>query len=126
MTDQCKHCAYHGDFAACKVVECFQHENWYARQMQAENANLKNQLSLCDAVEVDHLREVVKWLSIKLVFNGISLEVLPTEAASQLNKIKADAVRGAANELCIKGDSVTPVNYTMLHKYANRLEGKEC
>ena len=43
-------------------------------------------------------------------------------AGKPLAAIKAEAVREATNKLCIKGDSVVPVNYTMLHNYASQLE----
>lgn len=38
-----------------------------------------------------------------------------------IKDIKANAVIEAANTLCIRGDSVKPVNYTMLVNHANKL-----
>lgn len=69
MTDQCKHCTYKGDIKACKAAECFQHENWYAKQLQTENEALKSELSN--------------------VVAGLFSEV-------EINKIKANAIREAA------------------------------
>lgn len=42
MVDQCKHCSYKGDIKTCESAECFQHENWYAKQKRAEIDRLKN------------------------------------------------------------------------------------
>lgn len=39
--DQCQHCTVRGDFDACKVTPCNQHESWYAVTMQAKIAALK-------------------------------------------------------------------------------------
>jgi len=42
--------------------------------------------------------------------------------SQSLADIKAEAVLEAANELCIKGDSARPINFTMLVNYANRIK----
>ncbi len=34
MNDQCKHCMARGDMKVCRDVECFQHENWYAVELE--------------------------------------------------------------------------------------------
>jgi len=36
----CTHCLHKGDIKACKAIECFAHESWYALEMIAENAKL--------------------------------------------------------------------------------------
>lgn len=42
-----------------------------------------------------------------------------------LADIRAEAVMDAAVSLCIKGESVKPVNYTMLINHANKIKGAE-
>lgn len=32
MTDQCKNCELKGDIKKCLDADCFQHENWYAKE----------------------------------------------------------------------------------------------
>ena len=36
MTDQCKNCLYYEDLDQCKATECDKHDDWYAKQLQAE------------------------------------------------------------------------------------------
>jgi len=72
---------------------------FYIEKLQAENEELIRALELKHPV-LDHMEQ-------------------------EINKIKADAITEAANTLCIRGDSVLPVNYTQLLKYANNLEDKQ-
>ena len=34
MTDQCNNCSLKGDIKKCLATDCFQHENWYAKEQQ--------------------------------------------------------------------------------------------
>ena len=45
MTDQCINCELKGDIKMCLASECFQHENWYAKNQQSRINHLENELS---------------------------------------------------------------------------------
>ena len=40
MSNSCTHCPHKGDIKACKAIECYAHESWYALEMIAQNADL--------------------------------------------------------------------------------------
>ena len=44
MTDQCMHCELKGDIKKCLAIECFQHENWYAKKQQSRIDALEKKL----------------------------------------------------------------------------------
>jgi len=34
MVDQCQHCTLKGDFDKCIATPCFNHDNWWAKEIQ--------------------------------------------------------------------------------------------
>lgn len=44
MTDQCINCTIRGNLKQCLATDCFQHENWMAIELRAENERLRSAL----------------------------------------------------------------------------------
>lgn len=44
MSDQCRNCVLIGDILSCQKAECFQHENWYAIQLNGQISALLDRL----------------------------------------------------------------------------------
>jgi hypothetical protein len=92
MSDQCMHCMVRGDFEACQKTECYQHENWYAEQLQQKLDYLYgalNQLGLERDSAADKLqtaRARLQEIDAKCTGNALPL-TLPTI-------IKAIAAKG--------------------------------
>lgn len=59
MSDQCRHCTLRGKIAECLAVECFHHENWYAKEQQKRiddlGAKLDSAIDLLDTNARAHL-----------------------------------------------------------------------
>ena len=44
MTDQCGNCDLKGNIKKCLEADCFQHENWYAKEQQKRINGLEAQV----------------------------------------------------------------------------------
>jgi hypothetical protein len=41
MSDQCKNCAYRGNYTGCKGVPCYKHEDWFSIKQHSIISDLK-------------------------------------------------------------------------------------
>ena len=130
MTDQCKHCTVRGDIAACRATECFKHEDWYSKQLQAELeaaqaniAELKGRLSSHERLCVAG----IYYTEEELEAARVCWEKMAVNKATK--DIQAKAVMELISELS-EGASVDGVAETVIYvgeaeKYASKLkEGK--
>lgn len=69
MTDQCKHCQIRGDLDLCLKAECFQHENWYAKEQQKQ---------------IDKLNKVVEAAKLVSKYKSGRLIKIPVEYSELL------------------------------------------
>ena len=53
MTDQCGNCQLKGDINQCLAAECFQHENWYAKEQQKRIDNLQAQVDALEEIMME-------------------------------------------------------------------------
>ena len=105
--DQCKPCTLYGDLAGCKVTPCGHHENWYAKELQAEIERLRAEIA---AYREREDRGTEAWA----VFDG--------DGKAQASTIKkyAHSVRLSAYLKEKKGYSVRRVRITEVTDEANQ------
>lgn len=117
MTGQCKHCTLRGDIKACKAEPCSKHEDWYAVQLQQENAALKAELEAVK--ESNELLEAANLHYKLIMLNGDSI-----------NNIKADVINDLISSkftnVYIEGCEWPVIYVEDAHAYANNLESKQC
>ena len=53
MTDQCKNCSLKGDIKKCLASDCFQHENWYAKEQQKRIEELEEIVNAVAHIGID-------------------------------------------------------------------------
>ena len=103
-------------------------DKYTVEELDRENNELKNRNAILGGFVTKVRSECRKRSEVKDDFFSMMVDscnrILEQAPSQSLADIKADAVIEAANELCIKGDSVITVRYDKYIEYADKLRGK--
>ena len=85
MSDQCVHCTERGDIQRCRSTECFQHENWYAVELEKEISKLKGRVMHEEGL-VENCRILMKKQEKEISFLCAKVKVLRRYRPEFMNK----------------------------------------